>query len=176
MLFLRSLVISLATLASAQQLSDRYDFVIAGGGTAGLTLADRLTKAFPRSKSTASCPPTFTPADPCAETVLVIEYGQVEFAVGVFDPPQIVWGSQNPNGASSWTFTTLPNSEVKNRVGFVVAGKVVGGSSAVNGMFFDRGSRLDYDAWRKAGSPEFDSAPAHRRWDWNGILPFFKKV
>jgi hypothetical protein len=117
---------------------------------------------------------TLMPCD--AETVLVIEYGQIEFAVGVFDPPQTVWGSQNPNGAGSWTFTTLPNAEVKNRTGFVVAGKVVGGSSAVNGMFFDRGSRHDYDAWRNIGSPEFDAGPAGERWDWHGMFPFFKKV
>lgn len=50
----------------------------------------------------------------------------------------------------------------------------VGGSSAVNGQFFDRGSRFDYDDWAGIGSPEFDGS--EETWDWDGILPFFKKV
>ena len=50
----------------------------------------------------------------------------------------------------------------------------VGGSSTVNGQFFDRGSRFDYDDWAKIGSPEFDES--EESWDWDGILPFFKKV
>ena len=56
----------------------------------------------------------------------------------------------------------------------VLAGKTVGGSSAVNGMFFDRPSRFDFDAWTQAGSPELDSGKD--KWDWNSIFPFFKKV
>ena len=54
------------------------------------------------------------------------------------------------------------------------AGKVVGGSSAVNGQFFDRGSPADYAAWTAAGSPEFDASGI--KWDWDGLFPFFKKV
>lgn len=46
----------------------------------------------------------------------------------------------------------------------------VGGSSAVNGQFFDRGSRFDYDDWAKIGEL------GEERWDWEGISPFFKKV
>ncbi|KAK6829439.1 GMC oxidoreductase [Apiospora arundinis] len=51
------------------QLRDQYDFVILGGGTAGLTVADRLSEAFPR------------------RTVLVVEYGEIEYGRGYFDPP-----------------------------------------------------------------------------------------
>ena len=51
--------------------------------------------------------------------------------------------------------------------------QIVGGSSAVNGQFFDRGSRDDYDAWAEVGRPEFDGFSD--KWDWKGILPFFKK-
>lgn len=104
----------------------------------------------------------------------MIEYGQVEYAPGGFDPPQTVWGGSNPNQASTWAFTSLPNPEVKNKTASVFAGKVVGGSSAVNGMFFDRGSRFDYDAWDEVGSPEFDSHKV--KWNWKEIFPFFKKV
>jgi len=53
--------------------------------------------------------------------------------------------------------------------------KAVGGSSTINGQFFDRGASRDYDAWKAAGSPEFDDL-AENTWDWEGILPFFKKV
>jgi len=45
--------------------------------------------------------------------------------------------------------------------------QVVGGSSCINGMFFDRGSRHDYDTWRRVSSPEFDTASD--KWDWNGL-------
>lgn len=161
---LNALILSLATLATAlphssvkrqiSQLRDSYDFVIVGGGTCGLTVADRLTEAFPN------------------RTVLVIEYGQIEYAPGGFDPPQTIWGGSNPGtGGLSWSFTSLPNPEVKNKTATVLAGRVVGGSSAVNGMFLDRGSRFDHEAWSRTGSPEFDASGI--RWDWDGIFPFF---
>ena len=76
--------------------------------------------------------------------------------------------------ASVFGLPTLPNTAVLNKTTVVNAGKVVGGSSCVNGMFFDRPSRLDADAWAAAGSPEFDSSPD--KWDWTGIYPSFKKV
>jgi len=50
---------------------------------------------------------------------------------------------------------------------FANPSQVVGGSSCINGMFFDRGSRHDYDAWRRVGSPDFDAAS--EKWDWNGL-------
>jgi choline dehydrogenase-like flavoprotein len=71
-------------------------------------------------------------------------------------------------------FFSLPNPEVNNQAGIVFAGKVVGGSSAINGMFFDRPSSLDFEAYAQVGSPEFDSSPD--KWDWNGIFSYFKKV
>lgn len=105
--------------------------------------------------------------------MLVIEYGQVEYAPGVFDPPVPVWGGGG-GLASTWLFSSLPNPAVKNKTAIVFAGKVVGGSSAVNGMFFDRPSKFDFDAWVQAGGPEFDSSK--NNWGWKGIFPFFKKV
>src|SRR5262245_14159813 len=81
-----------------------------------------------------------------AENVLVIEYGDVHFAPGVFDPPTD-WITPAPDPPPSWTFFSLPNPDMGNAPAVVVAGQAVGGSSTVNGMFFDRGSRFDYDAW-----------------------------
>jgi choline dehydrogenase-like flavoprotein len=186
MALLNALVLSLATVASAlparikcrgSQLRDSYDFVIAGGGTAGLTVADRLTEAFPDSKSrliAAVLPLTINqPPLRAIETVLVVEYGEIEYAPGIFDPPQIVWGGSS-NGASTWAFESLPNPDVKNKTAVVLVGKVVGGSSAVNGMFFDRPSSFDFEAWHQAGSPEFDSS--EDKWDWDGIFSYFKKA
>jgi len=63
---------------------------------------------------------------------------------------------------------------VKNATAFVLAGKVVGGSSAINGMFFDRPSRYDMDAW--AGAANNGLSSIHTRWGWNAMFPFFKKV
>ncbi|EAQ92920.1 hypothetical protein CHGG_01155 [Chaetomium globosum CBS 148.51] len=138
------------------QLLDSYDFVIAGGGTSGLTVADRLTEAFPD------------------KTVLVVEYGEVENARGIFDPPMTIWGGSS-NAASGWLLNSTPSPELNNATALVMVGKVVGGSSAINGQFFDRGSRFDYDAWDRlqGGSPE--SRMKGINWSWDGIYPFFRK-
>lgn len=50
----------------------------------------------------------------------------------------------------------------------------VGGGSAVNGQYFDRGSKYDYDGWAALGSPEFDDSEA--KWDWENLYPSFQKV
>jgi len=63
---------------------------------------------------------------------------------------------------------------MKDKTAFVQAGQVVGGSSAVNGMFFDRGSRFDYDSWEELGGSEFKSN--NIKWNWREIFPSFKKV
>jgi choline dehydrogenase-like flavoprotein len=63
---------------------------------------------------------------------------------------------------------------MNNKTGLVVAGQVVGGSSVVNGQFFDRGSRFDYDSWTESGGPDFESSDI--KWDWEGLAPYFKKV
>ena len=99
------------------------------------------------------------------ENVLVIEYGDVNFAPGLFDPPTI-WITPNPDYAPSWNFLSLPNPEMANRPASIQVGQTVGGSSAVNGMFFDRGSRLDYNAWAEVSGPD---------WSWNSLFPYFKK-
>lgn len=108
------------------------------------------------------------------ETVLVIEYGDVvESAPGVFDPPTD-WITPAPNAPPAWTFISLPSPQMNNKTAFVQVGQVVGGSSAVNGMFLDRGSRFDYDSWTEAGGSAFAQHPI--KWNWEGIFPYFKKV
>jgi choline dehydrogenase len=160
--------VSLAALTSAAsiptshvkrqttELRDKYDIVIVGAGTSGLTVANRLTEAFP------------------SKNVLVIEYGDVHATTpGTFDPPTD-WITSNPDAPPTWAFTSLPNPDMADTQAFVQAGQVVGGSSAVNGMFFDRGSRFDYDSWTEAAGPEFSQCA--NKWNWQGIFPFFQKV
>jgi choline dehydrogenase len=108
------------------------------------------------------------------ETVLVVEYGEVEYARGNFDPPDIVFGTSTAPRPGTFNYQSLPNLHVKNKTAAVITGKTVGGSSAVNGMVFDRPSKFDHDAWAEAGSPEFDQS--EHKWDWNGVFPYFKRV
>lgn len=105
--------------------------------------------------------------------MLVIEYGEIEYAPGVFDPPSTLLGEPG-NSASFFLFQSPPVPDVKNRTALVLAGKAVGGSSTVNGMFFDRGSQTDHDAWSALGSPQFDAN--EDKWDWASIYPYFQKV
>lgn len=101
--------------------------------------------------------------------MLVIEYGEIKYTPGTFDPPLTVWGGSIVGSAPLWTFNSLPNPDVKNKTGVVLAGQTVGGSSAVNGMFFDRPARADFDLWADVGGPGLDS------WRWDEMFPFFKK-
>jgi choline dehydrogenase-like flavoprotein len=66
-----------------------------------------------------------------------------------------------------FNITSAPQPGINNRTAGVYAAHVVGGGSAVNAMFFDRGSRGDYNLWEDLGNPG---------WGWNGLLPYFKKV
>ncbi|RYP63278.1 hypothetical protein DL771_009349 [Monosporascus sp. 5C6A] len=128
-------------------LRESYDFIIAGAGTTGLTVADRLSAAFPD------------------RTVLVVEYGDFDETPGVFDPP-----GTPPLGPTFVYSPAVPG--INNRTALLSVGRTVGGSSAVNGQLFDRGSRHDYDDWQALASP---SSQNGIRWDWDGLLPYFKK-
>jgi choline dehydrogenase-like flavoprotein len=107
--------------------------------------------------------------------VLVIEYGDVGYAPGVFDPPQIIWGGPGTTG-TGWNLFSTPSPALNNNTAQVVAGRAVGGSSAINGMVFDRGSRFDYDGWAQL---QAKSSSADRKgtidWSWDALYPFFKK-
>ncbi|OBR12843.1 GMC oxidoreductase [Colletotrichum higginsianum IMI 349063] len=132
------------------ELREEYDFVVVGGGTSGLTIADRVSAAFPE------------------KNVLVIEYGKIEGTVGYYDPPE------DGRGASRLVISSPPVASVNNRAATVLLGMTVGGGSAINGQFLDRGSRYDYDEWARLGSPQFDDSPDS--WDWENFGPAFKKA
>ncbi|KAH7337860.1 alcohol oxidase [Rhizoctonia solani] len=109
--------------------SKTFDYVVIGGGTAGLTVAARLS-------------------EDSKVTVGVIEAGEY-----LPDDPVI----NTPSSAFS-----IPGNA---KYDWLFRGKLLGGSSAINIMNFDRGSKTEYDAWAKLGNPG---------WDWNGLLPNMK--
>ncbi len=144
-------------LNQAHEVALEYDYVIVGGGTAGLTLADRLTE------------------DGSNTTVLVIEYGAVS------DSPRISTvqgGFQGVNEQFMYAIQSVPQVNLRNRSTGVLAGKVVGGSSAVNAMMTVRGTAEDYDRWGGffAGSEESKAAENTEEWSWQGMLPYFRKA
>ena len=94
--------------------------------------------------------------------MIVIEYGHlVDQDEGVLVPGLL------DSTPYLFNITSVPQRGLNNNTFSVPAGAVVGGGSAVNGMFFDRGSAPDYDAWVELGNPG---------WGWKDLLPYFKKV
>ncbi|KAF2162383.1 GMC oxidoreductase [Zasmidium cellare ATCC 36951] len=118
-----------------------HDFIIIGGGTSGLVLANRLTE------------------DP-STTVLVIEYGHLDNNSSI----PIPYNANFNNNRDLYNISSLPVKHLNNKPFPVAAAATVGGGSVVNGMFFDRASALDYDAWEALGNPG---------WGWEGLLPYF---
>ena len=145
------------------KLQEKYDYIIVGGGTSGLTVADRLTEQ-PNCQSN----PT-TSFHICSNilqsvSVLVIEYGPLDKK----EEAVLVPGQLNLTSTPYWyDHFSVPQSGLNGQTFRVGGGKVVGGSSVINGMFFDRGDAEDYNAWEKLGNPG---------WGWKDLLPFFKKV
>src|SRR5690606_14273405 len=127
-----------------------YDYIIVGGGTSGLVVANRLSE------------------DPKV-TVLVIEAGRhLEPAPdSVLVPANVRLSSLVPSPDLIWDITSEPNAGLLGRTDTVVSAKVVGGGSVVNSMFFDKGAHSDYNSWETLGA---------KGWSWSSLLPYFKKV
>jgi choline dehydrogenase len=125
------------------------DFVIVGGGSAGSALANRLS------------------ADP-ANRVLVLEAGRPDYPFDVFIhmPAALTY----PIGSRfyDWRYESEPEAFMNGRKVYHARGKVLGGSSSINGMIFQRGNPLDYQRW--AADPGMDA------WDYAHCLPYFKKM
>ncbi|KAG8779946.1 hypothetical protein FRC12_023673 [Ceratobasidium sp. 428] len=133
------------TTNGASFASQTFDYVVVGGGTAGLAVAARLAEN-PRT------------------TVGVIEAGKYMPNDQLIDTPQLFGAAQgNPN--YDWMFESVPQPNVNGRVLDMPRGKVLGGSSALNYMAFDRASKPEYDAWATLGSSG---------WNWDGLLPYMK--
>ncbi|KAL2674239.1 hypothetical protein Neosp_012690 [[Neocosmospora] mangrovei] len=124
-----------------------FDFLIVGGGTAGLAVASRL------AESDASY------------TVGVIEAGGV-VAQGEQDIDVPGLYGRSLGGRHDWHLGTVPQQGLKGRSLPWPRGKVLGGTSALNYMAWNRASKDDYGAWEALGN---------KGWGWEGLLPFFKK-
>ena len=121
------------------------DFVIAGAGSAGCVLANRLS------------------ADPNCRVVL-LEAGGRDNRPIIQIP--LLAGVAYFAKAINWGYDTEPEPQMNNRRLHWPRGRVIGGSSSINGMMYVRGQAADFDHWRQLGLSG---------WDWDSVLPFFKK-
>lgn len=125
------------------------DFVIVGGGSAGSVLANRLS------------------ADP-ANRVLVLEAGRPDYPWDVFIhmPAALTF----PIGSRfyDWGYSSEPEPHLHGRRIYHARGKVLGGSSSINGMIFQRGNPLDYERWA--------ADPGMQAWDYAHCLPYFRRM
>jgi choline dehydrogenase len=128
---------------------DHWDYVIVGGGSAGCALANRLS------------------ADP-STSVLVLEAGRSDFRIDPFIHMPAALPFPIGSRFYDWKYETEPEPEMHGRRIYHARGKVLGGSSSINGMIFQRGNPLDYERW--AGDKGLED------WDYLHCLPYFKRM
>ena len=128
--------------------ADRYDYVIVGGGSAGSALANRLS------------------ADP-STSVLVLEAGRTDrFDPFIHMPAALPFPIGNR--LYDWKYESEPEPHMGGRRVYHARGKVLGGSSSINGMIFQRGNPMDYERWA--------AEPGMEAWDYRHCLPYFKRM
>lgn len=121
------------------------DYVIVGAGSAGCALAYRLTEA--------------------GKTVTLIEYGGSDIGIFIQMPGALSYPMNMPR--YDWGFSTVPEEHLGGRRLVTPRGKVIGGSSSINGMVFVRGNRKDYDHWEDSGAAG---------WGYADVLPYFQRM
>ena len=125
---------------------EEFDYIIIGAGSAGCVLANRLTSI-------------------SSNKVLLIEAGGKDNYPWIHIPVGYYKTMHNPK--TDWCFKTEPDETMNNRSINYPRGKVLGGSSSINGLLYIRGQEQDYDMWRQLGNVG---------WSWNDVLPYFLKA
>ncbi len=123
-----------------------YDYIVVGAGSAGAIVASRLSED-------STC------------TVLLLEYGSSDHSIFVRMPTAL--GIPMNTKKYNWGFESIREPYVNNRRMNCPRGKVLGGSSSINGMVYVRGNPLDYDEWESSGATG---------WNYQNCLPYFKKL
>jgi len=125
--------------------TDTFDFVIVGAGAAGSVIAARL-------------------GEMPGVRICVLEAGPADHHPFIHIPAGFIKMIFNPK--YTWQFKTEPTESTGGRAIDVMQGRVVGGSGAINGMVYNRGQAADFDNWAQRGNPG---------WDYDNVLPYFKK-
>lgn len=127
-------------------MTETYDYIIIGAGSAGCVLANRLSE------------------DP-ATSVLVLEFGGSDKSIFIQMPTAL---SIPMNGTKyNWKYMTLPEPGLDGRRVHCPRGKVIGGSSSINGLVYMRGHARDFDEWEELGA---------RGWRYANCLPYFQRA
>jgi 4-pyridoxate dehydrogenase len=124
---------------------DNYDYVIVGAGSAGCTLASRLT-------------------EDAGVSVLLIEAGKWDRDFWLHIP--LAWGRNVLQRRADWNYSMQPEAGTAQRPIAINRGKVIGGSSSINGLAYVRGHRGDYERWAAAGLDH---------WSYAHVLPYFRR-
>jgi choline dehydrogenase len=129
--------------------NESYDYIIVGGGSAGSVLADRLS------------------ADG-TQTVLVLEAGRSDYPWDLFIQMPAALTFPSGNRFYDWRYRSDPEPHMQGRRIAHARGKVLGGSSSINGIIVQRGNPLDYERWA--------ADPGMETWDFSHCLPYFKRM